>query len=100
MRELRSTQHFVRAALLCRARKAMEMKMSAISFLPVGRLPGRWVRWLKGRPNRAVGYWQRREMIKILRSLDDHQLRDIGIQRHQIEAAVNGTIDSNIARFR
>jgi uncharacterized protein YjiS (DUF1127 family) len=29
----------------------------------------------------------------VLRTLDDHQLRDIGLMRHQIEHAVNGRGD-------
>jgi uncharacterized protein YjiS (DUF1127 family) len=78
----------------------MEKKMSAISFLPRGRPARRWVRWLVSGPNRVVAYWQRREMVKILRALDDHQLRDIGIRRDQIEAALDGGVDSGIARFR
>jgi uncharacterized protein YjiS (DUF1127 family) len=46
-----------------------------------------------------VAYWKRREIIKTLQELNDHQLRDIGLRRDQIEAAVDGVADSGIARF-
>jgi uncharacterized protein YjiS (DUF1127 family) len=47
-----------------------------------------------------MAYWKRREMIKMLRELDDHQLRDIGLRRDLIEAAVDGVGDPDIGRFR
>jgi uncharacterized protein YjiS (DUF1127 family) len=37
-------------------------------------------------------YFVRRAAIKSLRELSDHELRDIGIRRSQIEAAVHGLI--------
>jgi uncharacterized protein YjiS (DUF1127 family) len=40
----------------------------------------------------AAGYVARRSAIATLRELDDHALRDIGIARSQIEAAVQGLI--------
>ena len=39
-------------------------------------------------------------MINTLQELDDHQLRDIGLLRDQIEAAVDGTVGREMARFR
>lgn len=39
-----------------------------------------------------VGYFVRRAAIKTLRELDDRALRDIGLVRAQIEAAVHGDI--------
>jgi uncharacterized protein YjiS (DUF1127 family) len=38
--------------------------------------------------------WARRETVKMLRELDDHQLRDIGLPRHQIESVVKRQRDS------
>jgi uncharacterized protein YjiS (DUF1127 family) len=38
--------------------------------------------------NRVMSYWARRETIKMLRQLDDHQLRDIGLPRYQIESEI------------
>jgi uncharacterized protein YjiS (DUF1127 family) len=78
---------------------AMEKKMSAISSATRSRPPARWVRWLVTWPNRLVAHWQRRETIKTLQELNDHQLRDIGIRRDQIEAAVNGDSDPDIVRL-
>jgi uncharacterized protein YjiS (DUF1127 family) len=77
----------------------MEKKMSAISSATRSRPPGRWVRWLVTWPNRLVARWQRKEAIKTLQELSDHQLRDIGIQRDQIEAAVDGVADPDIVRL-
>ena len=59
-----------------------------------------WIRWLLKETSRVVTFWNRRETIKTLQELDDHQLRDIGLMRHQIESAVNGVADPDIARFR
>jgi uncharacterized protein YjiS (DUF1127 family) len=40
----------------------------------------------------VAGYFVRRTAIATLRELDDRALRDIGIARSQIEAAVQGLI--------
>ena len=40
----------------------------------------------------VAGYFVRRTAIATLRELDDRALRDIGIARSQIEAAVHGFI--------
>jgi uncharacterized protein YjiS (DUF1127 family) len=53
-----------------------------------------WGRWLSARVTRVMTYWARRETIKMLRELDDHQLRDIGLPRHQIESVVKRSRDS------
>jgi uncharacterized protein YjiS (DUF1127 family) len=42
--------------------------------------------------NGIVAYFVRRAAIKSLGELDDRALRDIGIERSQIEAAVHGFI--------
>lgn len=47
-----------------------------------------------------VTYWARREAIKVLSELDDRALRDIGIARSQIEAAVGGALNPGMARLR
>jgi uncharacterized protein YjiS (DUF1127 family) len=73
--------------------------MSAISSETRIRPLARWVRRLASWPNDIMAYWQRRELIKTLRGLNDHQLRDIGLRRDQIETAVNGVADSDISRF-
>lgn len=54
---------------------------------------GRWV-------NGVVFYWARREAIKTLRQMDDRALRDIGIARSQIEAAVHGVVDPTFGIVR
>lgn len=73
--------------------------MSAISSETRIRPLARWVGRLANWPNGILSYWQRRELIKTLRELDDHQLRDIGLRRDQIETAVSGVAESDISRF-
>lgn len=45
-----------------------------------------------GACERIVGYHGRRTAIACLRDLDDRALRDVGLNRFQIEAAVDGLI--------
>lgn len=47
-----------------------------------------------------VTYWARREAIKVLGEMDDRALRDIGITRSQIEAAVHGVVDPTFGYVR
>jgi uncharacterized protein YjiS (DUF1127 family) len=63
--------------------------MSVISAKSRSGPMGAWGRWFAI----CASYWKRREMVKMLRELDDHQLRDIGLMRDQIEAAVDGKAD-------
>ena len=58
-----------------------------------------WLRCLVSWPTGIVAYWKRREMIKTLQEMNDHQLRDIGLMRHQIEDVVNGVADPDIVRL-
>ena len=50
--------------------------------------------------NGVMVYWARREAIKTLRQMDDRALRDIGIARSQIEAAVRGVVDPTFGYVR
>lgn len=56
------------------------------------RLLGKWV-------NGVVHHLARRQAIQTLHELDDRALRDIGIERGRIEAAVRGTIDPDFGRI-
>jgi len=69
--------------------------MQTASRTPAGLadLFGRWV-------NGVVVFWARREAIKTLRQMDDRALRDIGIVRSQIEAAVHGVADPTFGYLR
>jgi uncharacterized protein YjiS (DUF1127 family) len=71
----------------------MEKKMTASSFNIRFGASREWGRWFSIRMTRLMTYWARRETIKMLRELDDHQLRDIGLPRHQIESAVKRSRD-------
>ncbi len=56
------------------------------------------VRWA-GKGALAFASWlERREAVKTLQGLDDRSLRDIGIHRSQVEAAVNGEFE--LVRYR
>ena len=61
---------------------------------------GGFVRWLATWANNVAAYWARREAIKTLRAMDDHELYDIGIRRCQIEAAVKGFVNPDIDRLQ
>ena len=61
---------------------------------------GGLARRIEGWAYALVTYWDRRVAIKTLRGLDDRALRDIGIVRSQIEAAVDGALNPELARLR
>jgi uncharacterized protein YjiS (DUF1127 family) len=73
--------------------------MTTISSATRSRPSGGQVRWLLNWPGAVLAFWKRREAIKILREMNDHQLRDIGLMRHQIEDVVNGVADPDIVRL-
>ncbi|WP_284275296.1 DUF1127 domain-containing protein [Bradyrhizobium iriomotense] len=78
----------------------METKMPAIVstiILPAA-IKGSGIasRLLAGACERLAGYLGRRTAIACLHDLDDRALRDIGIRRFQIEAAVNGLITFSV----
>jgi uncharacterized protein YjiS (DUF1127 family) len=53
--------------------------------------PSLWtglVRWGTAWPLALMSYWHRRATIKMLRELDDHTLRDIGLTRADLEDAL------------
>jgi uncharacterized protein YjiS (DUF1127 family) len=56
---------------------------------------GEWDRWLSICMSRVMTWCARREAIKMLRQLDDHQLRDIGLPRHQIESLMRRRYSSD-----
>jgi uncharacterized protein YjiS (DUF1127 family) len=57
------------------------------------RLAGDWA-------NGFATYLVRREAIKALRAMNDRELRDIGISRGHIEAAVTGQPNPEFGRLR
>ena len=59
----------------------------------------RFFRLLGGWVNGVVTYFARREAIKTLSELDDRALRDIGVERSQIESAVRGVVDPEFGRM-
>ena len=58
------------------------------------------VRWAGKGALALAAYLERRAAIKTLRQLDDRALRDIGIMRCHIEAAVTGAADLELGRLR
>jgi uncharacterized protein YjiS (DUF1127 family) len=61
---------------------------------------GGFSRVLGNLANGIAAHWVRREAIKVLRAMDDRELRDIGISRSHIEDAVRGRPDPNFERLR
>ena len=61
---------------------------------------GRLLRWIGAAAHAAVAYWERRAAIKALLERDDRELRDIGLVRSQIEAAVGGAFHPDMGRKR
>jgi uncharacterized protein YjiS (DUF1127 family) len=82
----------------------LETKMTSLS--PTAAQPGRqtspggFVRWIEGAAYALVNYLECRAAVKALCELDDRALKDIGIARCQIEAAVDGTLNPDMARLR
>jgi uncharacterized protein YjiS (DUF1127 family) len=66
--------------------------LSAIILPAVIKGPGIVSRLLAGACERIAGYLGRRTAIACLHGIDDRALRDIGLVRSQIEAAVYGLI--------
>ena len=62
--------------------------------------PGGLARWIGICAYALVAYWDRRAAIKALQLLDDRALRDIGISRCHIEAAVGGALNPEMGRLR
>jgi uncharacterized protein YjiS (DUF1127 family) len=58
------------------------------------------VRWIGIWAHAVAANWERRAAIKALLERDDRELRDIGIVRSQIEAAVGGAINPEMGRMR
>jgi uncharacterized protein YjiS (DUF1127 family) len=58
------------------------------------------VRWAGKGALALAAYLERRAAIKTLRQLDDRALRDIGIMRCHIDAAVAGAADLELGRLR
>lgn len=50
------------------------------------------LRWIARSARALMLHWCRRDAIKLLSQLDDRALRDIGLQRCHIEAAVRGEV--------
>lgn len=50
------------------------------------------LRWIARCGRALMLHWYRRAAVKSLSELDDRALRDIGLQRCQIEAAVRGGV--------
>ncbi len=63
-------------------------------------LSGGLVRWIGAGALAAAAYWERRAAIRALLERDDRELRDIGLVRSQIEAAVGGAFNPHMGNMR
>ena len=70
----------------------MPVILSTIVLPAVTKGPGVFSRLLSAACEGTAGYLGRRTAIACLHDLDDRALRDIGLARFQIEAAVSGLI--------
>lgn len=61
---------------------------------------GPFVRWIGACAHALAVYFDRRAAIKALHELDDRALRDIGLARCHIEAAVGGALNPETGRLR
>jgi len=66
----------------------------------IPQLSGGFVRWIGAGAHAAAAYWERRAAIRALLARDDRELRDIGLVRSQIEAAVGGAFNPDMGRMR
>jgi uncharacterized protein YjiS (DUF1127 family) len=71
-------------------RPEMSATLSTIIRPAVTKRPGAFSRLFSACLDRTARYFVRRAAIACLRELDDRALRDIGLVRSQIEAAVHG----------
>ena len=65
--------------------------------------PNLWgglVRWIGIWAHAVAANWERRAAINALFERNDRELRDIGIVRSQIEAAVGGAFNPGMRRMR
>jgi uncharacterized protein YjiS (DUF1127 family) len=91
-------------ASLCRADADWRRKMTTITQnaaqASIPSLSGGLVRWIGAGALAAAAYWERRTAIRTLLERDDRELRDIGLLRSQIEAAVGGAFNPHRGRTR
>ena len=76
----------------------MSATLATILRPEVTKRPGPLSRLFRTGWERIARYFVRRAAIARLRELDDRVLRDIGLERSQIEAAVYGVITPSQAR--
>jgi uncharacterized protein YjiS (DUF1127 family) len=63
-------------------------------------LSGGLIRWIGAGALAAAAYFERRAAVRALLERDDRELRDIGLVRSQIEAAVGGAFNPHMGRMR
>jgi len=78
----------------------MTMIFPATSRPAISGLSAGFFRRIGGLARALAAYWDRRAAIKVLSERDDRELRDIGLLRSQIEAAVSGSFYPGMARMR
>jgi uncharacterized protein YjiS (DUF1127 family) len=78
----------------------MTTMFSPVAQPAISQSSGGLIRWIEGWASALVMYWDRRAAIKALQLLDDRALRDIGLSRCHIEAAVNGAFNPETIGLR
>jgi uncharacterized protein YjiS (DUF1127 family) len=78
----------------------MTMMSSSAAQPAIGGTSGGLVRRIGGLAHALAAHWERRAAIKALSERDDRELRDIGLLRSQIEAAVGGAFNPHTGMMR
>jgi uncharacterized protein YjiS (DUF1127 family) len=74
--------------------------MSIMSSTARPVMAGLFIRWIGACVHALAVHFDRRAAIKALHELDDRELRDIGLARCHIEAAVGGALNPDMGRLR
>ena len=77
----------------------MTLISAAASQPAVAGTSGGSIRWIGVLAQALLDHWARRTAIKMLSQRDDRELRDIGLLRSQIEAAVGGALNPHRGRM-
>ena len=77
----------------------MTMISSAASQPATAGTSGGLVRWIGVLAQALLDHWARKAAIGMLSQRNDRELRDIGLRRSQIEAAVGGALNPHRGRM-
>jgi uncharacterized protein YjiS (DUF1127 family) len=77
----------------------MTMISTAASQPTITGTSGGLLRWIGVLAQALLDHWARRAALEVLSQRDDRELRDIGLLRSQIEAAIGGALNPHRGRM-